>query len=773
MARRPFLLGFLSASAIFGLLACGGTTGPAPTPPSITRFTVSPSTVTTGGSATLAAVFANGSGSIDQGIGAVPSGVGVSTGALSSTRTYTLSVTGSGITATAQVTVSVAAPPAEVTAVYMGNPLPTAGQSVLLLAEKAWTPFPFAPYVGAPLPARVERIHRVGYSESFRVPLWTSYRSFKKEPYTALPDRQDFLQDPDSTAAVKHADFTNSGYTRGHMVPRADIGYRYSADAQAGTFILTNICPQLEAHNSGIWQQLESIISGSLSGSIWTPGLADTFNQIWVVTGPVVEANPARLPSQIAIPSAFYKIVVRERSPGDPVALAILTPHEDLDTAAMPDYITSVRRIEQVTGLNFFPDLPSATQETFENAVDVRGWGAPFERTGSAVQAAMVEPSWDLTVTAGTTVNFKGAAVTSTAGGSIATQTWNFGDGSTGSGATATHAYLNSTPLAVTLTASYTATDSTAATRTVSRQIKVLSSNPANTPPTISTVANQVLAKNTAMAATAFTVGDTETAATALGVTASSSNTTLIPSAALVLGGSGSTRTIAATPATDQSGIAQIALTVTDGGGLTASSVFQIQVTSSSASPGKVIISQYYEGANNDKWIELTNVGGQSADFASPQIHLALFNNAAADAPSGLVPNSTYTLGGTLAPGASLLFKNSSAALPAYAVGTATGVCLFNEDDLVILTTSIDTSAWANRIDVVGDGTFWGKDTSFYRAPGILQPNATWTPSEWIPKTLTQVNEAGVGTSERLGVHIFTLPTFANAETDKPAKAAD
>lgn len=756
MTYRSLVFAMLM-TALLGPLACGGggggTSNPAPTPPSITSFTASNPSVPSGGSTTLTAVFAHGTGSIDQGIGPVQSGVAVSTGALTATRTYTLTVTGSGTPATAQVTVNVAAP----LPVYMGNPLPTAGQVVNLLQEKTWAPYPFAPYDGAPLPARVDRNYRLGYAEAYRVPLWTSYRTFKKDTYSALPDRQDFLQDPDSTAAVKYADFTGSGYTRGHMVPRADIGYRYSGDAQAGTFILTNICPQLEGHNSGIWQQLESLICGSLSGSTWTPGLADAHSQLWVLTGPVVDANPSRLPSQIAIPSAFWKIVVRERGTGDPAALAILTPHEDLPTANLPDFVTSVRRIEQLTGLNFFPDLPTATQDSFENAADVRGWGAPFERSGSPVQVAMIEPSWTLTVPSGTTVNFKGAAVTA-AGSSIAAQTWSFGDGGSASGATASHTFSNTTPQTVSYTVAYTATDSAAATRSISRTVRVLSANPANTPPTISTVSNQVVPKNGAMAATAFTVGDLETPATSLQVSAQSSNQALLPNAALVLGGSGAARTIAATPATDQTGTAQVTLTVTDGGGLSASSVFQVQVTGSGSQPGRLIISQYYEGSSNDKWIELSNVGGEPVNLASPQLYLALFSNAAADNPSGVAPNAFQTLAGSLAPGASLLFKNSSAVQPAYASGTASGACNFNGDDLLILTTSTGTSAWADRQDVVGDGSSWGQDTSFYRAPSVLQPNPAFTLSEWIQRSVAQVDAAAAGTSERLGVHLFTLP---------------
>jgi hypothetical protein len=474
----------------------------------------------------------------------------------------------------------------------------------------------------------------------------------------------------------------------------------------------------------------------------------------------VLDATPARTLAQIAIPAAFYKIAVREKAAGQPVVLAILTPHEGLDSATLPDYVTSVRRIEQLTGLNFFPELSSAAAETLETTVDVRGWGAPFERTGSAVQAHMVLPSWNLNVPSGTTVNFQGAAVTSTSGGSIATQTWTFGDGGTTSGPIASHTYTNSTPTTATFTVSYTATDTAMATRTVSRQIKVASSNPANTAPTLSTPSNQAIAKNTAMSAVAFTVGDAETPVASLIVTATSGNTALIPDANLVLGGSGASRTIAATPATDQTGSALITLTVTDGGALSASAVFQILVTGGGTAPGQVIISQYYEGASNDKWLEVTNVGGSSVDLAAPQLYLALFSNAAADAPDGQTPTSTQALTGSLAPGASLIFKNSQAAKPDYALATGinSGACSFNGDDLVVLSTSNTNTAWTNRLDVVGNGTSWGGDTSFYRAPAILLPNKLFTLSEWIQKTSAAVDTAAPGTSERLGFHVFNLP---------------
>jgi len=201
---------------------------------------------------------------------------------------------------------------------------------------------------------------------------------------------------------------------------------------------------------------------------------------------------------------------------------------------------------------------------------------------------------------------------------------------------------------------------------------------------------------------------------------------------------------------------------VTDGGGLTATSVFQISVTGSGTLPGRVIISQYYEGASNDKWIELTNVGTENADLTG--IYLAVLANANADAPDGKTPNQAELItslltGGqtTLAPGAILLFKHSLASLPAYATGIASAAAGgFNGDDIFFLTTTADTAAWQNRIDAIGNGTDWGTNKSFYRNSGISTPNPVYTPSEWTQVTNATVDAATTGTTERLGEHIYT-----------------
>lgn len=102
-------------------------------------------------------------------------------------------------------------------------------------------------------------------------------------------------------------------------------------------------------------------------------------------------------------------------------------------------------------------------------------------------------------------------------------------------------------------------------------------SSPSNTAPTLSAIANQSIAKNSNSGALAVTTGDSETAVGSLIVSASSSNTTLIPNGNLVWGGTGASRTLTATPAVGQTGTATITYSVSDGS-LTTSKTFDVSV---------------------------------------------------------------------------------------------------------------------------------------------------------------------------------------------------
>lgn len=106
-AAGPALLGL----AI--LAGCGGGGGGSVPPPVLTSFTSAKTPITRGTSTTLTAVFSNGTGVLDHGIGSVATGAPVTVSPDQDT-TYTLTVANSqGLTATGKVTVAVVPPPGQ------------------------------------------------------------------------------------------------------------------------------------------------------------------------------------------------------------------------------------------------------------------------------------------------------------------------------------------------------------------------------------------------------------------------------------------------------------------------------------------------------------------------------------------------------------------------------------------------------------------------------------------------------------------------------------
>src|SRR6185436_11840557 len=112
----------------------------------------------------------------------------------------------------------------------------------------------------------------------------------------------------------------------------------------------------------------------------------------------------------------------------------------------------------------------------------------------------------------------------------------------------------------------------------------VLTVNAVNDVPTISDIADQAISEDTATAALAFTIGDIETAAASLILSAGSSNPALVPTNNIAFGGSGGNRTVTVTPAANQSGTTTITVTVGDGTA-TASDTFLLTVNAVDDAP--------------------------------------------------------------------------------------------------------------------------------------------------------------------------------------------
>ena len=174
-------------------------------------------------------------------------------------------------------------------------------------------------------------------------------------------------------------------------------------------------------------------------------------------------------------------------------------------------------------------------------------------------------------------------------------------------------------------------------------------------------------------------------------------------------------------------------------------------LTAALPAPGQVLISQYYEGTSNNKWVELQNTGSSTVSLAG--YTLTLWTNANAEnwkTGTG-TPGAEFPLDSvTLAPGAHFLLGNSSAVLPSYAVSDASsGIANFNGNDSVVLYNGAvgDPSAIVDAVAFTNGGNE-GANLSFYRLNGDVGFDTTpgtslvTYPAVWGQKTNVEVDNA-------------------------------
>ncbi len=162
-----------------------------------------------------------------------------------------------------------------------------------------------------------------------------------------------------------------------------------------------------------------------------------------------------------------------------------------------------------------------------------------------------------------------------------------------------------------------------------------------NTAPVIGDISNQIIDQDQTMGPVSFTIDDTETALNSLSLSVASSNTSLVPNSAILLGGSGSNRTVTVTPIAGEFGSATITLTVSDGD-LQDSEIFVLtvnEVTNNTVPTISIISGQTID---QDQTMGPVSFTINDAETASN-----LLTITSQSSNTSLVPNSAIVFGGS------------------------------------------------------------------------------------------------------------------------------
>lgn len=192
---------------------------------------------------------------------------------------------------------------------------------------------------------------------------------------------------------------------------------------------------------------------------------------------------------------------------------------------------------------------------------------------------------------------------------------------------------------------------------------------------------------------------------------------------------------------------------------------FYIQGEGSGTSGSPVMITQYYEGTSNNKWIEITNISSNEIPLNS--YYLALYWNDDAKNPIGINPSRNILIPNLL-PGQTLKYRSTLEVLePSYALDgneIKSSICSFTGDDMIIISTTNDATCWENRLDMIGNSSNWGADTCFVRKYGCeaVTANTGFDINDWLAYNISEINTIGPSTNQRIGNHYVGNTVYTN-----------
>lgn len=170
-----------------------------------------------------------------------------------------------------------------------------------------------------------------------------------------------------------------SGFEHGHICPKADR--QYSSDANYQTFYMTNMQPQYHKFNGyekdgndkgeGLWVKMENWLR-----DITPTNSTDT---LYVCKGGTIDDEDniiTRLHGRLIVPRYFFVALLMKNSMGyKAIGLWFEQDGNDWhDDEPLSNFAVTIDKLEELTGIDFFCNLPDDIENDRERTAAVKAW---------------------------------------------------------------------------------------------------------------------------------------------------------------------------------------------------------------------------------------------------------------------------------------------------------------------------------------------------------------------------------------------------------------
>lgn len=227
-------------------------------------------------------------------------------------------------------------------------------------------------FAGGSTPGGKRRNYSIYYSKDSYQPYMISYPLYK-DCVGGVGRNEKWDYDPELPANVQ-MDLSRSytgNYSRGHML--ASNNRTASVSLNWTTFYYSNMVPQNQNQNGGIWNVLENVENN------WAQNASKT-DTLYVVCGPTLASNLGYVTDRngskrCPIPTHTWKVLLKKKKSGDWVSIGVKMPNNKRPKGdKWTNHILTVAELEKELGVTFFPQLDPAIAEQVKSQRNTSDW---------------------------------------------------------------------------------------------------------------------------------------------------------------------------------------------------------------------------------------------------------------------------------------------------------------------------------------------------------------------------------------------------------------